>query len=89
MEQNRVKSKNLFNFRPAGVVDSDIVEMEKAMMEEMGVDMNAMMLQMQAMTDEEYLASMRGMMDGMGPAFFAGPVYSEVENMMIIIVQSL
>ena len=59
------------------------------MMEEMGVDMNAMMLQMQAMTDEEYLASMRGMMDGMGPAFFAGPVYSEVENMMIIIVQSL
>ena len=89
MEQNRVKSKNLFNFQPTGVVDADIVEMEKAMMEEMGVDMNAMMLQMQAMTDEEYLASMRGMMDGMGPAFFAGPVYSEVENMMFIIVQSL
>ena len=46
MEQNRVKSKNLFNFQPAGVVDADIVEMEKAMMEEMGVDKNAMMLQM-------------------------------------------
>jgi hypothetical protein len=78
MEQNRVKSKSLFNFRPTGVVDADIVEIEKAMMEEIGMDMNAMMQQMQAMSDEEYLTSMRGMMDGMGPAAFAGPVYSEV-----------
>ena len=44
---------------------------------------------MQAMSDEEYLASMRGMMDGMAPAIFAGPVYSEVANMIIIIVYSL
>ena len=78
MEQNRVKSKNLFNFWPAGVIDADIVVMEKAMIEEMGVDMNAMVLQMQAMSDEEYLAAMRGMMEGMGPAVFSGPVYSQV-----------
>ena len=51
MEQNRVKSKNWFNFWPAGVVDTDIVGIEKAMMEEMGVDMNKMMLQMQAMSN--------------------------------------
>ena len=41
MEINRVKTKNLFNFWPARMVDADIVEIEKAMMEEMGVDMNA------------------------------------------------
>ena len=31
----RVKSKNLFNFRPSGVIDDDILEMEAKMEKEM------------------------------------------------------
>ena len=79
MAEQRVKSKNLFNFRPAGVVDADILEKEKAMMEEFGVDMSAMMEQWASMTDEEYATAVNGMMEGMS-ALFKGPVYSEVRK---------
>ena len=83
MAEQRVKSKNLFNFRPAGVVDADILAKEKAMMEEFGVDMSAMMEQWAAMSDEEYAVAVNGMMEGM-VALFKGSVYSEVRNIKYI-----
>eukprot|EP00092_Neocalanus_flemingeri_P037993 GFUD01041361.1.p1 GENE.GFUD01041361.1~~GFUD01041361.1.p1 ORF type:complete len:353 (+),score=93.20 GFUD01041361.1:247-1305(+) len=79
MAANRVKSKNLFNFRPAGIIDADIVEQEKAMMEKMGFDLDEMLGKMQAMSEEEFLNSLRGMMAGIGEVF-NGPLTSEAEN---------
>ena len=83
MAEQRVNSKNLFNFRPAGVADADILEKEKATMEEFGVDMSAMMEQWASMSDEEYATAVNEMMKGMS-ALFKGPVYSEVRKIKYI-----
>ena len=44
MATQRVKSKNLFNFRPAGVVDADIQAYEEKLQAEMGGSEMEMML---------------------------------------------
>merc|ERR1712172_225811 len=46
MSQERVKSKNLFNFRPQGFIDPDVVFYDEKMKKEMGMDPVAMEEQM-------------------------------------------
>merc|ERR1711892_1131175 len=79
MAANRVKSKDLFNFRPSGVIDADILEKEKAMHEAFGLDVDEMKKQMAAMSDEEMGVSLNGMMDGMAK-IMEHPIFSEAEN---------
>jgi len=79
MAENRVTSKNLFNFRPAGKIDDDIIEKEKQMMEEFGLDMDDMMRKFQAMSDEEYAGAIQGMMEGQFAILCSQPVYQEAE----------
>ena len=81
MAAERVKSKNLFNFRPAGVVDADILAKEKAQMEGMDIDQDAMKEKMQAMSDEEFGAAINGMMEGFVAMAFNHPVLTEVTQM--------
>jgi len=64
MAENRVTSKHLFNFRPAGKIDDDIIEMENKLMKEHGIDQAAMLQAFQAMPDEEYAGAIQGLMDG-------------------------
>ena len=78
MAEDRVHSKNLFNFHPTGVVDQDIVEKEKEAMKEFDIDEEAMMAQMVAMSDEEYGVAINGMMEGMCASLFNAPEYLEV-----------
>ena len=78
MAASRVKSKNLFNFRPSGVVDADIVANEKEMMEKMGMERSEMMDKMTAMTDEQFGIALNGMMDGMTEIMFKNSLFSEV-----------
>jgi len=80
MAEDRVHSKNLFNFHPTGVVDPDIVEKEKEAMKEFGIDEEAMMAQMVAMSDEEYGVAINGMMEGMCASLFNAPEYLEAEE---------
>ena len=76
----RVKSKQLFNFRPAGVIDGDILEQEKEMYETMGgADSGEMFAKLDAMPDEEFGVFMRGMMDGWLDTMFNNPLFTEVE----------
>ena len=83
MAEDRVKSKNLFNFRPAGAVDSDVLEKEKAMMEAMGMDMETVMEQMKGLTDEEYGKALQGMMEGICATLYQCPEYLEVRSVII------
>ena len=80
MSSERVKSKNLFNFRPAGVVDADILAYEEKLEAEMGDDPEEMMKQFNAMPDEDFVAAMRGMIDGYseGESYFNHPLVNEV-----------
>ena len=74
----RVKSKHLFNFRPAGVIDGDILEQEKKMYEDMGGDMGEMFTKLESMPDEEFGVFLRGMMDGFLDTMFKNPLFTEV-----------
>ena len=78
MAAERVKSKNLFNFRPAGMIDAEILAKEKAMMEEMGFDLEVEMEKMKTMSDVEFGAALEGMMEGMVGTMFNNPVLTEV-----------
>jgi len=79
MSQERVKSKNLFNFRPQGFIDPDVVLYDEKMKKEMGMDPVAMEEQMLSQTETEFAGGMRAMMDGMlGQTPFAtDPAYVE------------
>ena len=81
MAAERVKSKNLFNFRPAGMIDAEILAKEKAMMEEMGFDLEVEMEKMKTMSDVEFGAALEGMMEGMVGTMFSNPVLTEVTQM--------
>ena len=82
MAANRVKSKNLFNFRPAGLIDADILDLEKAMMEKMGCDMNEMIEKMQALSDVEFGVALQGMMGAIVEQGFNHPIIAEVRTHM-------
>jgi len=80
METNRVTSKKLFNFRPAGAIDADIVAQEKAMYEAAGAEAGDMFAKLESMSDEEFGVSLRGMMDGFLDTMFKNPLFAEAEN---------
>merc|ERR1712013_293808 len=64
MEGERVKSKHLFNFPLAGVVDDDILEREREWVEQMGdKSMEEMNSEMDAMPDEDFAVMLQGMME--------------------------
>merc|ERR1712032_1096187 len=79
MSQERVKSKNLFNFRSQGFIDPEVVLYDEKMKKEMGLDPVAMEEQMLSQTETEFAGGMRAMMDGMlGQTPFAtDPAYIE------------
>ena len=81
MAAERVKSKNLFNFRPAGMIDAEILAKEKAMMEEFGFDPEVEMEKMKTMSDVEFGASLEEMMEGICGTMFSNPVFTEVTQM--------
>ena len=80
MSQERVKSKNLFNFRPQGFIDPVVLEDEEKMKKDMGMDPAAMEEQMLSQTETEFAGGMRAMMDGMlgSSSFSTDPAYVEV-----------
>ena len=64
MDGDRVRSKHLFNFPLAGVVDDDILEREKEWVEQMGdKSMEDMNSEMDAMPDEDFAVMLQGMME--------------------------
>ena len=65
MPSQRVKSKNLFNFRPQGYVDEDIVAFYEKMKTDFNVDMVEWAESLKDQSESDYVAGMRGMMDGM------------------------
>merc|ERR1711936_1391284 len=79
MTQERVKSKNLFNFRPQGFIDPVVLEDEEKMKKDMGMDPAAMEEQMLSQTETEFAGGMRAMMDGMlgSSSFSTDPAYVE------------
>jgi hypothetical protein len=88
MAAKRVKSRNLFNFRLAGVVDADIQANEDAMNEKMGMTKDEMAEKMAAMSDEEFGVMLKGMMVGMVESIFTNPLFSEVSLSLVICINS-
>ena len=54
-----MKSKNLFNFRPQGFIDPEVVLHDEKMKKEMGLDPVAMEEQMLSQTETEFAGGMR------------------------------
>merc|ERR1712183_346834 len=79
MAADRVKSKNLFNFRPAGFIDADILAEEKQMKEKMGVDLAEALAKMQLLPDEHFAAALRGMDDAVIAPMLDHPLLKEAE----------
>jgi len=79
MAAERVKSKNLFNFRPQGFVDEDIVAYDEKMKVDYGLDFDAMQERAMKQSEREYCDEMRALMDGMMSAddFGANPTYAQ------------
>ena len=80
MATQRVKSKNLFNFRPAGVVDADILAYEEKLQADMGGSEMEMMKTFNSLPDGEYVAEMRKMCDDLmeGDSYFNHPLLHQV-----------
>ena len=79
MEGERVVSKHLFNFQPAGVVDADILAKEQEMLEMMGAEgMNDIQNKMKEMSDEDFAVMLNGMMEGMKETVLKNTIFSEV-----------
>ena len=90
MAANRVKSKNLFNFRPAGAVDAITEANEKEMMEKSGMDRAQMMETMKALSDEEFAGMLNGMMDGeMMDMMFKNTLFAEVWKEDLLCVSTI
>merc|ERR1712088_557164 len=79
MTQERVKSKNLFNFRPQGFIDPEVVFYDEKMKKDFGLDPAAMEEQMLTQNEEEFVGGMRQFMDGfLGETpFGTDPAYVE------------
>ena len=80
MSQERVKSKNLFNFRPQGFIDPEVVLHDEKMKNDFGLDPEAMEEQMKSQTEEEFVGGMRDFMNGFlaQTPFSTDPAYIEV-----------
>ena len=64
MAGSRVQSKNLFNFRPQGFIDEDVVAFDEQMKADFGLDPEKLEAEMIGQTNAEFVAGMRAMMDG-------------------------
>ena len=92
MANTRVKSKNLFNFRPQGFIDEDILAFDEKMKTEHNLDLEEMTKTMEKQTEEEFVGGMRGFIDHyMGSsAFSTDAAYVEVNCKQIkLIIKSL
>ena len=78
MATQRVQSKNLFNFRPAGVVDADILAYEEKQQAAMGGDALEMMKTFNSLPDTEYVAVMRKMLDDFMEGVNSHPLLHQV-----------
>merc|ERR1711970_1142420 len=64
MSRERVKSKNLFNFRPQGFIDPEVVFHDEKMKKDFGLDPVAMEKEMLKQSEAEFVAGMREFMGG-------------------------
>ena len=82
MANTRVQSKNLFNFRPQGFVDEDIVAFDQKMKTDYNLDLVAMSKAMENQSEQEFIAGMRANVEGYldTSSFIKGPAYEEVKN---------
>ena len=55
----RVKSKNLFNFKPQGFIDEDIVAFDLKMKTEYNIDPDVIEERMQKLSEAEFVAELR------------------------------
>ena len=87
MADTRVKSKNLFNFRPQGFVDEDIVAFDQKMKTEQNLNLEEMGKRMANQTEEEFARGMRGSVDLFlaNSSFSKDPAYVEVSNHQILL----
>ena len=92
-DQERVKSKNLFNFRPQGFIDPEVLFYDEKMKADFGLDPLAMEEQMKSQTETEFVGGMRDFMDGFlaETPFSTDPAYLEVrvgtkEHLYILLV---
>ena len=85
MSNQRVQSKNLFNFRPQGYVDEDIVAFYEKMKTDFNIDMVEWSDSLKDQSESEYVAGMRGMMDGMmvTSPFGTDPAIVEVGKVLV------
>ena len=58
-DQERVKSKNLFNFRPQGFIDPEVVFYDEKMKADFGLDPVAMEEEMKSQNEAEFVKGMR------------------------------
>ena len=63
MATNRVMSKNLFNFKPRGLIDDDILAFDEEMKVKFNIDPKEMAEMVEKQTEEEFVAQMRVMME--------------------------
>merc|ERR1711962_17794 len=79
MSQERVKSKNLFNFRPQGFIDPVVVAEDEKMKQDFGLDPVAMAEHMKTQSESEFVEEMRGFMGGFlgNTPFKTDPAYVE------------
>ena len=63
MATNRVISKNLFNFKPRGLIDDDILAFDEEMKVKFNIDPKEMAEMVEKQTEEEFVAQMRVMME--------------------------
>merc|ERR1711934_340557 len=61
MTEERVQSKNLFNFRPQGFIDPEVVFYDEKMKKDFGLDPQAMEEQMKSQTEEEFVGGDEGL----------------------------
>ena len=83
-----MRSKNLFNFRPAGVVDADILAYEEKMQEAMGGDALEMMKTLNSLPDTEYVAAVRKMIEGYieSESYFNHPLLHQVSEVSRVLL---
>ena len=83
MTEERVQSKNLFNFRPQGFIDPEVVFYDEKMKKDFGLDPQAMEEEMKNQTEAEFVGGMREFMDGFlgNTPFATGPAYVEVTTL--------
>merc|ERR1712198_616809 len=72
MTEERVKSKNLFNFRPQGFIDPEVMLFEEKMKKDFGLDPVVMEEMVKEQTEAEFAAGMRANVD----AFYGNTPFS-------------